>query len=101
MTNLPHHPDMLIIGGGILGVSIALALQRRMPEARLCLIEKEKKPAMHASGRNSGVLHAGFYYAADSLKARFTRQGNERLTRYCLERNLPINRCGQTGGDSK
>jgi len=49
----------------------------------------------HASGRNSGVLHAGFYYTADSLKARFTRDGNARLTSYCNERGLPINRCGK------
>lgn len=50
---------------------------------------------MHASGRNSGVLHAGFYYTADSLKARFCRDGNRLLTEYCLEMDLPINRCGK------
>ena len=49
----------------------------------------------HASGRNSGVLHAGFYYTADSLKARFTRQGNQELTHYCLEKELRINQCGK------
>lgn len=58
-------------------------------------MEKEPAWGRHASGRNSGVLHAGFYYATDSLKARFTREGNARLTRYCIERNLPINRCGK------
>ena len=59
------------------------------------LIEKEHRCAMHASGRNSGVLHAGFYYTADSLKAKYTRDGNQALTEYCLEKGLRINRCGK------
>jgi (S)-2-hydroxyglutarate dehydrogenase len=50
---------------------------------------------MHASGRNSGILHAGFYYSADSLKARFSREGNAALTAYCVEKGLQINRCGK------
>jgi L-2-hydroxyglutarate oxidase len=76
-------------------VSLALELRRRHPGASVTLWEKEPAWGRHASGRNSGVLHAGFYYAADSLKARFTRDGNARLTRYCVERGLPINRCGK------
>jgi L-2-hydroxyglutarate oxidase LhgO len=59
------------------------------------LIEKEADCGEHASGRNSGVLHAGFYYTADSLKARLTRDGNRQLTEYCAERGLGINRCGK------
>ncbi|HSD97203.1 MAG TPA: FAD-dependent oxidoreductase, partial [Sulfuricaulis sp.] len=51
--------------------------------------------AQHASGRNSGVLHAGFYYTADSLKARFTRDGNAELTQYCEAHDIPLNRCGK------
>ena len=51
--------------------------------------------ACHASGRNSGVLHAGFYYTPDSLKSRFTVEGNKLLTDYCLKNNLSINRCGK------
>jgi L-2-hydroxyglutarate oxidase LhgO len=70
-------------------------LRRRQPDAAITILEKEPAWGRHASGRNSGVLHAGFYYAADSLKARFTRDGNARLTTYCLERGLPINRCGK------
>ena len=61
----------------------------------MTLIEKEADCGEHASGRNSGVLHAGFYYTADSLKARLTRDGNRQLTEYCAERNLGINRCGK------
>ena len=49
----------------------------------------------HASGRNSGVLHAGFYYYPDSLKAKFTKEGNKELTNYCLTRGLKINKCGK------
>jgi L-2-hydroxyglutarate oxidase LhgO len=59
------------------------------------VLEKEHTPGQHASGRNSGVLHAGFYYAADSLKARLTRDGNRELTEYCLDRAIPINQCGK------
>jgi L-2-hydroxyglutarate oxidase LhgO len=89
------HPDFLIIGGGIIGVSIARQIQSRFGTARVVVLEKEKFLGAHGSGRNSGVLHAGFYYSADSLKARFTRQGNIALTRFCEEKKIPLNRCGK------
>ncbi len=76
-------------------MTIALEAKRRRPAAAVLLIEKEPACGLHASGRNSGVLHAGFYYSADSLKARFTRDGNRELTGYCQERGLPINRRGK------
>lgn len=88
-------PDFLVIGGGIIGVTIALEVRRRFPGAGVLLIEKEPSCGLHASGRNSGVLHAGFYYTADSLKARFTRDGNRELAAYCRDRGLPINACGK------
>lgn len=87
--------DFLVIGGGVIGVNLALEVKRRYPGSRVVLIEKEDHCGAHASGRNSGVLHAGFYYTADSLKARFTREGNQRLTRYCEERGLRIKKCGK------
>ena len=87
--------DFLVVGGGVIGVTVALALARRFGGARIVLLEKESSAGQHASGRNSGVLHAGFYYTADSLKARFTREGNQRLAAYCDERGLAINRCGK------
>lgn len=87
--------DFLVVGGGIVGVSCAAALKREYPDARVRLIEKDAALGSHASGRNSGVLHAGFYYSDSSLKARFSRDGCRRLTEYCLERGLPINRCGK------
>lgn len=87
--------DFLIVGGGIIGLSIGRELARRFPGSRLVILEKENEIAFHASGRNSGVLHAGFYYSADSLKARLTLAGNREMTAYCLENGLAINRCGK------
>jgi L-2-hydroxyglutarate oxidase LhgO len=87
--------DYLIVGGGIIGVSIARELRRRHPDLSVTVLEKEPSCGRHASGRNSGVLHAGFYYTADSLKARFTRDGNRALAAYCDDKGLPINRCGK------
>ncbi len=87
--------DFLIIGAGVVGLTLALELKRRHPGGVITVIDKEPRPGLHASGRNSGVLHAGFYYPADSLKARFCRDGNRRWTDYCLQRGLPIERCGK------
>lgn len=87
--------DFLVIGGGVIGLSIAREVRRRQPNARVTLIEKEASCGAHASGRNSGVLHAGFYYSPDSLKAKFTRLGNEQLTAYCREKHIPLNQCGK------
>jgi len=92
---MTRRTDYLIVGGGIIGLAVARELRRREPEASILLIEKESDVALHGSGRNSGVLHAGFYYTADSLKARFTREGNEALRRFCREEGLAINPCGK------
>ncbi len=90
-----HNTDFLIIGGGIIGVNLALSTRRRFPDSSITIIEKEPDCGLHASGRNSGVLHAGFYYTANSLKAQFSREGNRLLTEYCVSRKLRINRCGK------
>ena len=87
--------DFLIIGGGVIGVNLALQAKRKHPDAEVMLVEKESDCGEHASGRNSGVLHAGFYYTADSLKARLTRDGNRQLAAYCAEQGLGINHCGK------
>lgn len=87
--------DFLVIGGGVIGISIARELKKRYPESSIIILEKEDKCGLHASGRNSGVLHAGFYYTADSLKARFTRLGNQQLTEYCKSNNIPMKDCGK------
>jgi L-2-hydroxyglutarate oxidase LhgO len=92
---LPETTDFLVVGGGIVGLTLALRVKERHRDCTVTLIEKEPELGAHASGRNSGVLHAGFYYTPDSLKARFTRDGNRLLTEYCLDRALPLNRTGK------
>lgn len=87
--------DFLVVGGGIVGICIAREVKRRWPDTRVVLLEKEIECGCHASGRNSGVIHAGFYYTADSLKAKFTRDGNRLLHEYCDRKKIPINRCGK------
>lgn len=87
--------DFLVIGGGVIGISVARELRKRFSDSRVTLIEKEQRCAEHASGRNSGVLHAGFYYSADSLKAKFTREGNRLLREYCEYKKIPVNKCGK------
>lgn len=87
--------DFLVIGAGIIGLAVARELRAAFPDARVAVIEKERALGAHASGRNSGVLHAGFYYTADSLKARFTRDGNALLQEFCAERGLALHRCGK------
>ena len=85
----------LIIGSGIMGLTIALSIKKSHPDAKILILEKEEKEAVHASGRNSGVLHAGFYYTSDSFKAKFTVEGNTRWKQYCLQKNIPVNECGK------
>ena len=87
--------DQIIIGAGIVGISLGLALLERNPNRKVLIIDKEDKPGVHASGRNSGVLHAGFYYSPDSLKAKFCRLGNLELRKFCKENNLQILETGK------
>ncbi len=87
--------DYLVVGAGIVGLAVARELNRRFPAARIIILEKEPDVAFHSSGRNSGVLHAGFYYTVDSLKARFTREGNAAMRQYCRDNHLRINECGK------
>lgn len=91
--NSQQRCDFLIIGAGIIGLAMARELKSRLPAADILVIDKEADVAYHGSGRNSGVLHAGFYYSADSLKARFTRDGNRMMTEYVKDRGLAINQC--------
>lgn len=74
-------------------MAIARDLIGRFPESAIIVLEKEPDVAYHSSGRNSGVLHAGFYYTANSLKARFTRDGNAQMRQYCYDNHLRINEC--------
>jgi (S)-2-hydroxyglutarate dehydrogenase len=87
--------DYLIIGAGIIGLAIARELMRQSPNTKVIIAEKESDVAKHASGRNSGVLHAGFYYTSDSLKAKFTVSGNKSMKEYCRRNSLKLNECGK------
>lgn len=87
--------DYLIIGAGIVGLTIALELKRRNPGASVLVLEKEPEPGRHSSGRNSGVLHSGIYYPPGSLKAQVCGQGCLEMIAYCEERGLPIDRIGK------
>ena len=90
---MSEQSDYLIIGAGIIGLALARELKSRKPGATITLIEKEPDVAYHSSGRNSGVLHAGFYYSADSLKAKFTRDGNRAMKEFCRAKGLKLNEC--------
>lgn len=87
--------DILIIGGGIIGMATALELQSRDPAARITVLEKEPTPATHQSGHNSGVIHAGVYYAPGSMKARFCREGVQATEAFCTEHDIPFERLGK------
>ena len=87
--------DYLIVGAGIVGLSIAKELRVRNPRSKILVLEKEKRPGLHSSGRNSGVLHSGIYYPPESLKAKVCRQGSLEMASYCEDRKLPLNRIGK------
>ncbi|HSC85365.1 MAG TPA: FAD-dependent oxidoreductase, partial [Pseudomonas sp.] len=80
--------DFIIIGGGILGMSTAMQLQRTYPDSRMLLLEKESAPARHQTGHNSGVIHAGVYYTPGSLKAKFCLAGNRATKAFCDEQGI-------------
>ena len=83
--------DYLIIGSGIIGMTIAYELKEKEPSLKIAIIDKEKDVAKHASGRNSGVLHSGFYYTANSLKAKFTVDGNRLMKEFCKKNDIFVN----------
>jgi (S)-2-hydroxyglutarate dehydrogenase len=87
--------DYVVIGGGIVGVSTAMHLLEREPGSSLVLLDKEPDLARHQTGRNSGVIHAGVYYAPGSLKARFSKEGAEATIRFAAEHGVPFERCGK------
>jgi len=87
--------NFILIGSGIIGLTLARALKTKRPDARVLVLDKEYHEAFHASSRNSGVLHAGFYYTANSLKARLTVTGSRALKKYCRDNGLKMNECGK------
>ncbi len=87
--------DCAIIGGGIVGLSVGMALLQRQPGLSVVVLEKEAQLAFHQSGRNSGVIHSGLYYKPGSLKARFARAGNRSMIRFCAEHGIEHEVCGK------
>jgi len=87
--------NVVIVGGGIVGLATALAVKNRQPGARIILLEKEASPGLHQSTHNSGVLHAGLYYRPGSLKARLAVEGIVRMTRFCERHAIAHRICGK------
>ena len=92
---MPNKCDVLIIGAGVVGLSTGIALLQSRPSLKVIIADKEKDIGLHASGRNSGVIHAGFYYSPDSLKARFCRDGNFELRKLAKKYGIPVKDVGK------
>jgi L-2-hydroxyglutarate oxidase len=90
-----RHSDYLVIGGGIVGLSTAMQLAKTYPDATVRVLEKEDRLAAHQTGHNSGVIHAGVYYAPGSLKARFCRAGVDATIAFCTRHQIPFEQCGK------
>jgi len=87
--------SVIIIGGGVVGLGVALEITRRFPHLRLILLEKEDRVARHQSGHNSGVIHSGVYYKPGSLKARLCVTGAAAMVEFCREHRIAHNVCGK------
>lgn len=87
--------DFLVIGAGIIGLTIARELREKFPGRSITILEKENSLGLHASGRNSGVLHSGIYYPSESYKAKFSAQGQAALASFFTEHNLSFRRIGK------
>lgn len=87
--------DFCIVGGGIIGLSTAVALIERFPGRNIVLLEKEDKLALHQTGHNSGVIHAGIYYKAGSLKAQLCREGAKAVRAFCREQGIAFETRGK------
>src|SRR6202047_2594606 len=93
MTDSRH--NVIIIGGGVVGLGVGLEITRRFPHLRLLLLEKEDRVARHQSGHNSGVIHSGVYYKAGSLKARLCVAGAREMVEFCARHGIPHKVCGK------
>jgi (S)-2-hydroxyglutarate dehydrogenase len=87
--------DFAIIGGGIVGLSTAMALGSRYPNAKILVLEKENQWAFHQTGNNSGVIHSGLYYKPGSFKAKFCRDGSRSMVEFCQKHNIDHEVCGK------
>src|SRR5210317_2070362 len=86
---------IVIVGGGIVGVSTAYQIAEKFPESQITLIEKESELAAHQTGHNSGVIHSGVYYKPGSLKAQNCLNGYKMMLAFCNEYNIDYDLCGK------
>lgn len=87
--------DFVVVGAGIVGLTVANELLKRQPGVRIAVLEKEAAPGLHASGRNSGVMHSGIYYGSDTLKARVCATGARRMIEFAKAEGIAVNQCGK------
>src|SRR5664279_5580461 len=87
--------DVVVVGAGIVGLATARAIQSSVPAASVTVLDKEAGPGQHQSGRNSGVIHAGVYYAPGSEKARLCTAGRISMVEYCREFGIAHQVCGK------
>jgi len=91
----PQSCDFLISGAGIIGLTVALELRKRFPTEKIVIVEKERRPGLHASGRNSGVLHTGIYYPDKTLKAKICASGARRMREFARENGISCREGGK------
>src|SRR5580704_12917722 len=87
--------DFCVVGAGIIGLAVAREVLARRPGASVTILEKEPGIARHQTSHNSGVVHAGMYYAPDSVKGRLVRRGVGLLREFCAEHGIPVDDCGK------
>ena len=92
---LPPNADAVVVGAGILGLAAAVELAQQRPGWSVVVLEKEPSPALHQTGRNSGVIHSGIYYEPGSLKAKLCARGRDLLLALCEEEHVPYELCGK------
>src|ERR671915_1783666 len=94
-TAPPAECDLAVVGGGIVGLAVARELTRRRPDLKAVVLERAPVPATGQTGANSGVIHAGIYYAPGSLKARLCVAGAAEMYEFCERHEIPHERCGK------
>jgi 2-hydroxyglutarate dehydrogenase len=92
---LPKEYDVVVVGGGIVGMATAREILLRYPHLKMAVLEKEKELAYHQTGHNSGVIHAGIYYKPGTLKAKLCVEGLNLAYKYCDEHSIPYKKCGK------
>ena len=95
MSTIDRQYDVVVVGGGIIGLATSMKLTQDFPNLKVAVLEKEKEVAQHQTGHNSGVIHAGIYYAPGSQKANFCSTGGKLLRDFCEEYGIAYDMCGK------